>query len=80
MGEARNYKGATVEVFTGTLWEAEMVRSLLDDAEISNFMKNNLLNHFMYEPIKSEGAKVIVMEKNYNEARIIVSNYINNQK
>jgi len=78
--DLNNTNEVTVEVFSGTLWEAEMVRSLLDNAQISNFMKNNLLNHFMYDPIKAEGAKVIVLERDRDEASNIVAHYINNQK
>ncbi len=70
---------ATVEIFSGTLWEAEMIRSLLEAASISNFLKNSLLNVHMYEPIQAEGAKVIVLEKDEKEAREIVKDYIDNQ-
>ncbi|TRX72488.1 putative signal transducing protein [Carboxylicivirga sp. M1479] len=73
-------KETTVEVYSGTLWEAEMVRSLIETAQIPNFMKNTILNHSMYDPIQSEGAKVIVLAKDEYEARIIVKNYINNLK
>ncbi|MBK3516004.1 putative signal transducing protein [Carboxylicivirga marina] len=73
-------KQASVEVFSGTLWEAEMVRSLLEAAHIANFMKNSLLNVHMYEPIQSEGAKVIVLEKDKDEALQIVADYISNLK
>ncbi|WP_430814100.1 DUF2007-related protein [Carboxylicivirga sp. RSCT41] len=72
-------KQASVEVFSGTLWEAEMIRSLLEAAHISNFMKNCLLNVNLYEPIQSEGAKVIILEKDEQEARKIVAEYLNNQ-
>jgi len=75
-----NNNEQTVEVFSGTLWEAEMVRSLLEAAHISNFMKNTIFNQFMYEPIKAEGAKVIVLEKDEQEARQIVEDYFNNLK
>ncbi|MCG8583074.1 MAG: DUF2007 domain-containing protein [Bacteroidales bacterium] len=70
---------ASVEVFSGTLWEAEMIRSLLEAARISNFLKNSLLGVHLYEPIQSEGAKVIVLEKDEKEALKIVADYINNQ-
>ena len=70
---------ASVEVFSGTLWEAEMIRSLLEAARISNFLKNSLLGVHLYEPIQSEGAKVIVLEKDEKEALKIVADYIHNQ-
>ncbi|MCU4155925.1 DUF2007 domain-containing protein [Carboxylicivirga sp. A043] len=72
-------KQLTVEVFSGTLWEAEMIRTLLEASNISNFMKNSLLNVHLYEPIQSEGAKIIVLEKDEKEARKIVTDYIDNQ-
>jgi hypothetical protein len=74
-----NDKQVSVEVFSGTLWEAEMVRSLLEAARISNFMKNSLLNVPLYEPIQSEGVKIMVLKKDEVEGRMIISDYINNQ-
>lgn len=70
----------TIEVYSGTLWEAEMIRSLLNDAQISNFMKNHLLQSNLYDPITSEGAKVIVLKKDSEEALCIVNSYRNNLK
>ena len=46
-------KDIVIEIFSGTLWEAEMVKSLLQDAEIESFIKNSNLNTYIYEPIQA---------------------------
>jgi hypothetical protein len=46
-------KDIIIEIFSGTLWEAEMVKSLLQDAEIDSFLKNSNLNTYIYEPIQA---------------------------
>ncbi|GEM_PF-90290 len=71
-------RNKTIEIFSGTVWEAEMIRSLLNDAHISNFTKNNVLNVFMYEPIQSEGVKIIILEQDKAEAQKIIDHYFNN--
>ncbi|MBR8537463.1 DUF2007 domain-containing protein [Carboxylicivirga sediminis] len=69
---------ATVEVFSGTLWEAEMIRTLLMDAQIAHFLKNSTLNDFMYDPIGAEGVKVMVLENEVERAKEIIDNYLQN--
>ncbi|MBS2209877.1 DUF2007 domain-containing protein [Carboxylicivirga mesophila] len=69
---------ATVEVFSGTLWEAEMIRTLLMDAQIAHFLKNSTLNDFMYDPIGAEGVKVMVLENEVEQAKKIIDNYLQN--
>ncbi len=69
---------ASVEVFSGSLWEAEMIRTLLADAQIAHFLKNSTLNDFMYDPIGAEGVKVMVLEDEVERARDIISNYLQN--
>ncbi len=67
---------AVVEVFSGSLWEAEMIRTLLTDAQIAHFLKNSTLNDFMYDPIGAEGVKVMVLEDEVERAREIIRNYL----
>ncbi len=69
---------STIEVFSGSLWEAEMIRSLLNDAYVSNFVMNSTLNDFMYDPIRAEGVKIMVLKRDVDQARIIVSDYLHN--
>lgn len=68
----------SIEIFSGSLWEAEMLRTLLNDAQVSNFVLNSTLKDFMYDPIKAEGVKIMVLERDLEEARQIVSDYLHN--
>ena len=70
----------SIEVYSGTSWEAGMIKSLLDNAEIESFLKNNMLNSHMYDPIFAEGVKVIVMKSDYVKAMEVVEIYQKNLK
>ena len=71
---------ATIEVFSGTNWESEMIKSLLANAEIESFLKNNILNSQMYDPIFAEGVKVIVMKSDFTQAKEVVEMYKENKE
>ena len=73
-----NNKDKIIEVFSGTLWESEMVKSLLQDAEIESFLQNTNLNTYIYEPIQASGVKVMILSSDYEKAREIVDNYFRN--
>lgn len=72
-----------VEVFCGTIVEAEMVRSLLENAEIEVFLKNEsigTLAPWHSAPGGFGAVKVIVSSANYTEAIAIVKEYEKNAK
>jgi hypothetical protein len=64
-----------IELFSGTLWEAEMVKSLLNDAGIGSFLRNNVVNTYMYNPIQAAGVKVMILESDLREAREILRDF-----
>ena len=64
-----------IVVFSGTLWEAEMVKSLLLDAGIESFLQNATGRSYAFEPILAEGVKVTISEKNGQTAHEIVEEY-----
>ena len=66
---------ALIEVFSGTLWEAEMIRSLLEDSEIESFTRNSLLGSNLYDPIYSEGVKVMILSSDRERAQKVVDDY-----
>ena len=66
---------AVVEIFSGTSWEAEMVRSLLSDAGIPSFIKNNVLGNYLIDPIMASGVKVMILESDLEEATRVVQWY-----
>ena len=73
-------KDQIVEIFSGTLWESEMVTSLLSNAEIESFQKNTLLNSNLYDPIYSSGVKVMILESDFVRAKEIVDDYYKNME
>ena len=48
-----------IELFSGTLWEAEMLRTMLADAGIECFVRNTSVTSYLYDPIQASGIKVI---------------------
>ena len=69
-----------IEIFSGTPWEAEMVKSLLENAEIESFIKNAVFNSNMYDPIYASGTKVMILESNKSRAKMVVDEYYENLK
>lgn len=67
-----------ITAFTGTLWEAEMVKSLLFDAGIESFFQHAIGNTYAYDPIFSQAVKVIINERDAPIAKEIVEGYSRN--
>lgn len=61
------------------MWEAEIVRSLLQMAEINSFLKNTTINSYAFEPISSEGVQVMISESDIQIAQEIVDEYSKNK-
>ena len=70
-----------VEVFAGTIMECEMVKSLLENAEIQCYL-NNEYNGVMVPWITSAGGvnavKIVVSSEDIDNARIVVDEYKKN--
>ncbi len=71
-------KDLFVTLFSGTLWEAEMVKSLLLDVGIESFIKNATVSSYAYDPIRSSGVMVVISENDLVGAKEIVENYYHN--
>jgi hypothetical protein len=74
-------KKELVEVFDGTSWQAEMVKSLLKDAGIEAYIKDSImgmLNPWWTAPGGAGAVKVFVAEPDINEAKQIVAEYEKN--
>lgn len=67
-----------MEIFSGTLWEAEMIRTLLKNSNIESFLKNNVINTYLYDPIIADGVKVMTSRSAYNNSKEIVDAYYKN--
>ena len=72
-----------VEIFAGTIWEAEMLKSLLEDAEIESFLKDEIIGTLAPWYTASGGAgsvKLIVSSLDFERAQVIVDKFQENLK
>jgi len=67
-----------VEVFSGSFWEAGIIKSLLENAEIMVFLKDEILGSttpWITVPGGTGAVKVVVSSNDYEKARQIVDGY-----
>jgi hypothetical protein len=72
-----------VQVFAGTMWEAGIVKSLLENAEIEVYIINEILgikNPWISTSNEADLVKLIVSNSDEGKAKIIVEEYENNRK
>lgn len=70
-----------VEVFAGTAWQAEMVKSLLADIQIEAFIVDGIvgtLTPWYTSPGGAGAVKVIVSRSNFERAKAAVDEYQEN--
>jgi hypothetical protein len=72
-------KERTKEIFSGTIWEAELVKSLLSNYKIESFLKHNVITSYALEPIQADNVKVIILEKDVSVAKMVVEEFYKNQ-
>ncbi|MBC8320666.1 MAG: DUF2007 domain-containing protein [Bacteroidetes bacterium] len=72
---SNNKTDKIIEIFSGNLWEAELIKSLLEDSKIRSFLKNNVLSSYAYDPAFSEGVKVMISNSDSPKAQEIVDAY-----
>jgi hypothetical protein len=72
-----------IEIFAGTLWQAGMVKSLLEDSGIQAFIADEIigtLNPWWTAPGSAGAIKVCISSADYNNAKKIVDQYEQNLK
>ena len=69
----------TVEIFAGNLFQAQMVKNLLENVGIESFLKDEIMGR---SPVWSPGAWVRVMlsQLDYDKAKLIVDEYEQSQR
>lgn len=67
-------KTKLIEVFKGSLWEAELVKSLLDANDVRSVLKDGLVVNVVL-PASSVEVKVLVHEDHYEQAMTVVRDY-----
>lgn len=73
-------KDSVIEIFSGTPWESEMIKSLLKNAAIESFLKNNIINSYAIEPTYPGGVKVMILNSDFERAKAIVNEYYRNME
>lgn len=74
-----NNEEKIVEIYSGTLWESEMITTLLKEEGIESFLKNSVLNSYAYNPTFSQEVKVMISESDIEMAKRIVDEYCLNR-
>jgi hypothetical protein len=67
-----------VEVFAGELWQATMIKNVLEDNNIQTFIQNSLMGviePWVVSPGGFEPVKVIVASPDYDKALLLVEEY-----
>lgn len=67
-----------VEVFDGNQWEASLVKSLLDNAEIESFIKDQRMGVLAPWNVDAGGAgpiKIFVSNLDYEKAQEVIEQY-----
>jgi hypothetical protein len=70
-----------VEVFAGSIWAAEMVKSLLENSEIEVFLideNTGTLAPWYTSPGGAGSVRVVVSSLDFEKARSVVEEYENN--
>ncbi len=69
-----------VEVFSGELWQATMIKNVLEDNEIQAFLRNELMSNIEPWVVQAGGfnsVKVIVSSLDYDLSMKLIEEYNN---
>jgi hypothetical protein len=72
-----------VEVFAGDAWEAALVKSLLENAEIETFLKDEIrgtMTPWHISPGGMDAVKVVVASQDYEKAMQVVIDFESNRR
>ncbi len=64
-----------IEIYSGTPWEASLLQSLLKDAGIESFTKNDVHGTFLYHPINASNVKLMILQSDLTDALAIVRDF-----
>ncbi len=77
----KNNDNCLIEVFAGTSTEVGIVRSLLENADINTFLKDNYMGTLAPWNVAGGGAgavNIFINSKDYVNARLIIEKYEEN--
>ena len=73
----------SIEIYAGNIIEAGIVKSLLEDAGISAYLKDEIMgtmNPWFVSPGGAGAVKVIISNLDFEKGKLIVDEYQNNVK
>ncbi len=76
-----NMEIKSVEIFNGAIWQAQMVKNLLENAGIEAFLQDEVIGSLNFPWASSGGAgvvKLMISNVDYEKALPIVEEYENN--
>ncbi len=79
----KNHEIEPILIFAGTIWEAGIVKSLLENAEVEAFLKDEImgtLNPWWTAPGGAGSVKVFVSGLDFDKANEIVKEFEKNIK
>ena len=69
-------EGDIVEVFYGTMWEASLLKSILEDNGILTVLNNSISSHYTYVP--NGMVSVLVRSCDTDQAKAVVEQFKQN--
>ncbi|MBE9467917.1 MAG: DUF2007 domain-containing protein [Bacteroidetes bacterium] len=79
----KDKKNDLIEIFAGSLIDAEMVNSLLKNSKIDTFLKDEYVGTIAPWQVSAGGSgavKIIINSNDYETAKLIVEEYERNKK
>jgi len=69
-----------IEIFAGTSWEAGFIKSLLENAGIEAYLKDEIrgVSTLLISASATGGVKVLISSDNYKEAKEVMEDYYKN--
>lgn len=71
-------KSKLITIYKGTLWECELLKSILEGENIPVMIKNQVLNSYAFDPIRNEQVHVLINEVSLEDARPLVQDFLDN--
>lgn len=70
-----------IEIFCGTMWEAEMIKNLLANVDIEAFVNDEIMGTLapFYSTPGLGSVKVVVSNLDYAKAKLLVAEYEKNR-
>jgi hypothetical protein len=65
-----------IEIFSGNLWEAQMLQTSLKDEGIESFLKNSVMMAYAYVPDRASEVKLMVLASDFQGAQKIKNEYL----